>query len=510
MFTTRFPRLISLVPMALGLVTVALLVSGPVQTAPKPKKATPPARKVSYHQEVREIFRKRCQGCHQPANKNGNLVLTSFALVMKGGKQGPLIVRGKPDQSLLIKYVIGPEPKMPISGDPLTKQQIEALRLWILQGAQDDSPRQAVRAYTRENPPKYVASPVLTALAISPDGQTLAVSGFHEILLRSADASKLIGRLVGNAVRIDALAWSPKGKYLAAVGGTPGVNGQLQLWDAAERKLVLDKTLTLDTIFSTAFSPDGKRLAVGCVDNSVRVLSIPDGKELFRMDHHGRWVMGVAFTRNGLLMSCSPDRAVKVSEAKDGTFLDDANKLYQPVYSISYHPRQSWFVAGGEDRIPRVYKFGRLRRRIAIDYDFNLLQAYERQPGPINDVTFSPDGKTFAVASAGDEVRVYAVQEDYPGSPAVTDKGVREVADLGMARKFLDKAETLMTQRTVTLKGHQGATFTVAYSPDGGRILTGGFDGLIRVFDAKTGKQLGEHAAAPIEATAKQVSGKAK
>src|SRR5947209_8347988 len=62
---------------------------------------------VSFHRQVRPIFQRRCQGCHQPANLGGKLLLTSYAGVTKGGDHGPAIQRGKPNASLIVQYVSG-------------------------------------------------------------------------------------------------------------------------------------------------------------------------------------------------------------------------------------------------------------------------------------------------------------------------------------------------------------------------------------------------------------------
>ncbi|RDJ93038.1 WD40 repeat domain-containing protein, partial [Lacticaseibacillus rhamnosus] len=79
---------------------------------------------------------------------------------------------------------------------------------------------------------------MITALAYSPDGKTLAVSGYHEILLHHADGSGLIARLVGGSDRIESLAYSPDGKLLAAVGGVPARSGEVQCWDTTMNRLV--------------------------------------------------------------------------------------------------------------------------------------------------------------------------------------------------------------------------------------------------------------------------------
>ena len=62
----------------------------------------------------------------------------------------------------------------------------------------------------------------LTAVAFSPDGQFLAVSGYHEVLLHKGDGSGLVARLVGLSERIQSLAFAPDGKTLAVAGGLQG------------------------------------------------------------------------------------------------------------------------------------------------------------------------------------------------------------------------------------------------------------------------------------------------
>ena len=75
------------------------------------------------------------------------LSLTTHDGLLEGGKSGPSIVPGQPDQSLLIEQISGAQPKMPMAGGPLKRDQVELIRRWIAAGAVDDTPAGADAAW---------------------------------------------------------------------------------------------------------------------------------------------------------------------------------------------------------------------------------------------------------------------------------------------------------------------------------------------------------------------------
>jgi mono/diheme cytochrome c family protein len=95
---------------------------------------------VSFQRQIVPVLEQRCHACHQPANAGGQLNLGSYSHLRKGGKQGTILVPGKPDDSLIVKMISGEPPRMPMSGGPLTREEIGLIRLWISQGAADDTP----------------------------------------------------------------------------------------------------------------------------------------------------------------------------------------------------------------------------------------------------------------------------------------------------------------------------------------------------------------------------------
>ena len=105
-------------------------------------------------------------------------------------------------------------------------------------------------------------------LALSPDGQTLAVRGvLEEVVLCDARDARPRALLYRNARPISALAFSPDGALLA--GG--GADHALRLWDAAAQRQIACLRGHEGDVHGLAFSPDGKMIATAGHDHTVRL-----------------------------------------------------------------------------------------------------------------------------------------------------------------------------------------------------------------------------------------------
>ena len=145
----------------------------------------------SYRRDVRPILDKHCTSCHQPAVKQSDFDLTTYAGFQAGGRRGPAFVAGSPEQSLVLQFITAAvKPSMPFGQPPLAADEVSTIREWIKAGARDDSPSEDASS----EPAVYHQPPVITALRFSPDGTTLAVSGNREVLLHRADGSGLVRR----------------------------------------------------------------------------------------------------------------------------------------------------------------------------------------------------------------------------------------------------------------------------------------------------------------------------
>ncbi len=406
------------------------------------------AADVSYYRDIRPVIQRQCQGCHQPGIKSSNLDLTTYEGMRAGGKRGPAA-------STLIKYLTGEtKPQMPLGQPPLPAEQIDQFRQWLADGAKDDTPAGFRDDISVDKPVVYTQAPVLNALAFSPDGKMLAVSGYREVLVHTLGSDAPPRRLPGLSERILSLTFSSDSATLVAAGGTPARFGEVQIWNVAQGKLQRAATLTGDTVFGASLSPDGSKVAVGCTDNTVRMIEVSSGKELFKIGNHENWVLGTVFGVDGKrIVSVGRDRAAKLTDATSGAFLENVNLLRGELAAVARNPSKDNVVIGGEDRIPYIYLMDRPKNMKIAD-DTTLIRKLERQQGAIAALAWSPDGKYIAVAGASPEVTIY---------------------------------EAGSGDRTAACKGHTAGIYTVAFSPDSKTLATGGFDGQVRLYDVSTG-----------------------
>ncbi|MGE4550116.1 MAG: c-type cytochrome domain-containing protein, partial [Opitutales bacterium] len=326
------------------------------------------SKPVSFHKDIRPLFQANCNGCHQPAKAKGKYVMTDFAALLKGGdSEEAAILPGKPDNSFLVEQITPNEkgeyemPKGKIA-KPLHKTEIELIRRWIAEGAIDDSPEGAGSFYTMENPPEYTMPPVVTSLDFSPDGQLLAMTGFHEVLIHKADGSGLVARLVGLSERVESVAFSPDGRRLAVTGGQPGRMGEIQIWNLEKKELQLSKSVTFDTLYGASWSPDGKYLAFGAADTSVRVIDAMTGKQIVYMAGHDDWVRGTVFSMDGKsVFSVGRDKTVKQTDVATERFKGNITThtpfiLSGGQNSIDVHPKRNELLVGGADGKPKLFK----------------------------------------------------------------------------------------------------------------------------------------------------------
>jgi WD40 repeat protein len=284
----------------------------------------------------------------------------------------------------------------------------------------------------------------MSALAFSPDGKTLAVGAYQEVLLWDLANAKLAKRIgvgqIGDFVR--AVAFRNNGQWLAVAEGTPYGSGAVKVFDVNNGQPALVFQEPKDAVFAVAFSPDGKLLAAGGVDNVARVWNVDEKKLIGELKGHSAWVLGTAFSADGkFIITSSADRTAQVWEV--GTW-KMAAKLDQmePANGAVFGPNAELVavaVAGPTNRMIHLRR--RDNTQVARQIDMGV-------PGPLG-VLWAPAGNRMYVPLTDKTVRVYD-----PNSGG----------------------------HVATLTGHTDWVYGVALSPDGAKLATASADGTVKLW----------------------------
>jgi WD40 repeat protein/serine/threonine protein kinase/tetratricopeptide (TPR) repeat protein len=311
------------------------------------------------------------------------------------------------------------------------------------------------------------AGPV-NSVAWSPDGTRLASASWDgTVKVWEAATGKETLTLRGHLGHVESVAWSPDGTRLASAGG----DGAVRVWETATGKQTQTLLGHSREVASVAWSPDGTRLASASDDRTIRVWEPAARKGAITLRGHARTVRCVAWSPDGSrLASASHDATVKVWDAATGKETLTLRGHTNPVWSVAWSPDGTRLASAGDARV-KVWE-------AATGEESLILRGHTRG---VWSVAWSPDGTRLASAGQDRTVKVFDAR---PGRV----KPYRELraADQDQTVKVFDAASG---NETLTLRGHTNPVGSVAWSPDGTRLASGGQDAMVRVWDAASCKE---------------------
>jgi WD40 repeat protein len=365
-------------------------------------------------------------------------------------------------------------------------------------------------------------------VAFSPDGRRL-VSGSGRLLSDDEPGEvKVWNTATGEAVltlkghnEVCSVAFSPDGKRLLSGSRYDTI----KVWDAQTGREILSLEVLTGDVSSVAFSPDGKRLAIGSgesdqqgrpLSGEVKVWDVQTSQEALFLQGHSGWVSSVAFSPDGKRLVSGGDQAVKVWDAQTGQETLCLKGHTGRVQCVAFSPDGKRLVSGSAKYAGLTPLPGELKVWDAQTGQQTL--ALDGHTGPIHSMAFSPDGKCLVSGSGdgfdqqgtrlpggvkvwdtrtgkeilslkGDTVWVYSVAFSPDGKRLVSvSGGYAEQGRLIPAEVTVWNAQT--GDEMLSLKGHTSSVRSVAFSPNGQRLVSGSDDKTVKMWDAQTGREI--------------------
>ena len=418
---------------------------------------------ISFRSDIAPILLDNCLACHGVKKSEGGYRVDSYNELLKPGDSGETpIAQTQDETSELLRRIACEDAseRMPAEADALSPEQIELIKQWIQNGAPFDGESTALPLRLVMPPPTYADAPdsysravPITAVVFAPDGNQIVAGGYHEVTVWSSDDHSLLRRIGNIGQRVFALAFSADGKTLAVACGDPGKSGEVRMVDFVTGNIRGVVGRINDVTLDVAFRPGTTELAVASADALLRIIDTETLQEVRTIASHADWVTAIAWSDDGsLLASSSRDKSAKVYDGETGELLSSYLGHGAAVRGVAILKDGKQVVSSGTD--------GKLHR-------WNVDSAKK-----IAEIGIGKEG--YKLVRHGDDIFV----------PCADHRVLRiDLTNNSIAQEFKGHKDWVLAaslSRTTADANHTIVT----------RLLSGSFDGEVRLWNAADGSPL--------------------
>ena len=289
-----------------------------------------------------------------------------------------------------------------------------------------------------------------------------------------------------DGVEAQFVAFNKDGSLLASGAG----NRSLEIRDAIDGRLW--RTLDSQSVafLSLAFSRDGRWLAASANDRSIRIWQVATGREMPKLAGHTGWVQAIAFSPDSSqLATVSISGELKIWDVNSGREIYSIAHTADRLNAVTFTADGKYLATAGTEKIIYVLDLSTKQSR--------KLSGHE---GEITSLAFVPNSSSIISGSTDKTVRIWNATDgsllrtlsaftDQVNALAVSADGMLAV---GTADKkvLLRKIDATAGDQAVTLTGHAGEIFTLAFNRDGTRLASAGRDQMVKMWDPTTGREV--------------------